>query len=71
MTGQRRVSQPFPIDQPTTPQAFPFARTSRGKISAGYNHGTVSQVAPKVAVKRKIIATAPDDRDLASEDPRG
>lgn len=28
--------------QPTTPKALPFARTSRGKISAGYSHGTVS-----------------------------
>ena len=26
---------PFPILQPTTPQAFPLARTSSGKISAG------------------------------------
>lgn len=27
--------QPFPMDQPTTPHAFPLARTSRGNISAG------------------------------------
>lgn len=71
MTGQRRVSQPFPTDHPTTPHALPLARTSNGKISAGYNHGTVSQVAPKVAVKRKIIATAPELYALAAEDPRG
>jgi hypothetical protein len=27
---------------PTTPKALPLARTSRGKISAGYSQGTVS-----------------------------
>jgi hypothetical protein len=53
----------LPILQPTTPQALPRARTARGKISAGYSHGTVSQVAPKVEVKMKIIeaAAAPYD----------
>jgi hypothetical protein len=35
MTGHRRVSQPLPMDQPTTPQALPFVRMLRGKISAG------------------------------------
>jgi hypothetical protein len=37
---------------------LPRARTASGKISAGYNHGTVSQVAPKVEVKMKIIEAA-------------
>jgi hypothetical protein len=57
------TSHPFPILQPTTPQAFPRARTARGKISAGYTQGTVNQVAPKVEVKMKIIeaAAAPYD----------
>ena len=59
MMGSRSVHQPLPMDQPTTPHALPLARTSRGKISAGYSQGTVSQVAPKVAVKMKIMATAP------------
>ena len=45
--------------QPTTPHALPLARTARGKISAGYSHGTVSQVAPKTAVKMKTMAAAP------------
>jgi hypothetical protein len=59
----RLTSHPFPILQPTTPQAFPRARTARGKISAGYTQGTVNQVAPKVEVKMKIIeaAAAPYD----------
>jgi hypothetical protein len=35
MIGHRSVSQPFPIDQPTTPQALPFVRMFNGKISAG------------------------------------
>jgi hypothetical protein len=45
--------------QPTTPQAFPFARTASGKISAGYSQGTVNHVAPKTAVKMKTIDAAP------------
>lgn len=49
------------MGQPTTPHALPLARTSRGNISAGYSHGTVSQVAPKIAVNRntKNMAAAP------------
>lgn len=39
-----------PIDQPTTPNAFPFARTSSGKVSVGYTQGIVSHVAPKMKV---------------------
>jgi hypothetical protein len=35
MTGHNRVSQPLPMDQPTTPQALPLVRMLRGKISAG------------------------------------
>ena len=50
ITSHVLTHQPLPIDQPTTPQALPLARTWRGKISAGYNHGTVSHVAPKIAV---------------------
>ena len=71
MTGRRSVNQPLPIDQPTTPQALPLARTSKGKISAGYNHGTVSHVAPNVAVKRKIMATAPELAPRAAGEPTG
>ncbi len=47
------TSHPFPILHPTTPHAFPLARISSGKISAGYSHGTVNHVAPKMAVNRK------------------
>ena len=47
------------------------ARTSKGKISAGYNHGTVSHVAPNVAVKRKIMATAPELAPRAAGEPTG
>ena len=52
---------------PTTPKALPFARTSRGKISAGYSHGTVSHVAPNTNVKMytKLAAAAP--YELAAE----
>lgn len=57
--GDRRTVHPFPMDQPTTPHALPRARTSNGKISAGYSHGTVSHVAPKMAVKRKTKNIAP------------
>ena len=45
---------PFPILHPTTPHAFPLARTWSGKISAGYSHGIVSHVAPKAAVNTKV-----------------
>jgi len=58
MTGQSSVSQPLPILQPTTPHALPLARTSSGKISAGYSHGTVNQVAPKTEVKMYTNAAA-------------
>ena len=54
-----RTVQPLPMDQPTTPQALPRARTSSGKISAGYSHGTVNHVAPKMAVKRNTKNMAP------------
>jgi hypothetical protein len=56
--GRRHTNQPLPILQPTTPQAFPLALISRGKISAGYSHGTVSQVAPKTDVKTKTMEAA-------------
>lgn len=49
---------PFPMLQPTTPHALPLARTCKGKISAGYSHGTVSQVAPNPAVKIKVNVAA-------------
>jgi hypothetical protein len=52
------TSHPLPILHPTTPQAFPFARTSSGKISAGYSQGTVSHVAPNMNVNMKIIEAA-------------
>lgn len=52
------TSHPLPMAQPTTPQALPFARTARGKISAGYNSGTVNHVAPKMAVKMKTMDAA-------------
>lgn len=52
------TSHPFPTLHPTTPQAFPRARTSRGNISAGYSQGTVNQVAPKTEVKMKIMDAA-------------
>ena len=54
----RLTNQPLPTDHPTTPHALPLARTSNGKISAGYSQGTVSQVAPNVKVKMYTIATA-------------
>ena len=59
--GRELTSHPFPILHPTTPHAFPLARPSSGKISAGYNHGTVSQVAPNtnVKMKTKLAAAAP------------
>ena len=41
---------PLPIDQPNTPNAFPFARTSSGNVSVWYTHGIVSHVAPKMNV---------------------
>ena len=46
---------------PTTPHALPLARISSGNISAGYSHGTVNQVAPKMAVNRntKKVAAIP------------
>ena len=50
MIGLSSVSQPFPIDQPNTPNALPFARTSSGNVSVGYTHGIVSHVAPKMKV---------------------
>lgn len=55
---QGLTSQPFPILQPTTPQALPRARTAKGKISAGYSQGTVSHVAPKTEVKIKTMEAA-------------
>jgi hypothetical protein len=54
------------MDHPTTPKAFPLARTANGKISAGYNQGTVNQVAPKVAVKITIIEAAAIPYDPAA-----
>ena len=49
------------------PHPFPLARISKGKISAGYSHGTVSYVAPKMAVKRntKKVAPIPDEALVA------
>ena len=44
------MTYPFPILHPTTPQELPLARTWIGKISAGYNQGTVNHVAPKTNV---------------------
>lgn len=32
--GKGLTVHPLPIDHPITPQAFPFARICRGKISA-------------------------------------
>ena len=58
MEGSHTV-HPLPIDQPTTPQALPRARTSNGKISAGYSHGTVNHVAPKMAVNKNTKKMAP------------
>ena len=55
---EKRTSQPLPMLHPTTPHALPFARISSGKISAGYSHGTVNQVAPKMAVNRKTKKVA-------------
>lgn len=55
---------PLPIDQPTTDHAPPFARTLRGKISAGYNDGVVSQVAPNVAVYKNVNAATAAPYDL-------
>ena len=54
----RYTSQPLPMLHPTTPHALPFARISNGKISAGYSHGTVSHVAPNIAVNRKTKKVA-------------
>ena len=56
--AERRTNQPLPMLHPTTPHALPFARISSGKISAGYSHGTVNQVAPKMAVNRKTKKVA-------------
>lgn len=50
--------QPLPTDHPTTPQALPLALTCNGKISAGYSHGIVSQVAPNPMVKMKVKEAA-------------
>lgn len=58
MEGRHTV-HPLPIDQPTTPHALPRARTFNGKISAGYSHGTVNHVAPKMAVNKKTKKMAP------------
>ena len=55
---ERRTNQPLPMLHPTTPHALPLARISSGKISAGYSHGTVNHVAPKMAVKRKTKKVA-------------
>jgi hypothetical protein len=54
----RLTNHPFPILHPTTPHAFPFARTASGNISAGYSHGTVSHVAPKIDVKINTMDAA-------------
>jgi len=58
MTGRGSVSRPLPILQPTIPHTLPLARTSSGKISAGYSHGTVNQVALKTEVKMYMNAAA-------------
>lgn len=57
-TSQVLTVHPFPMLHPTTPHALPLARTCKGKISAGYSHGTVSQVAPNPAVKTKVKVAA-------------
>ena len=61
ITGQRSVSQPFPIFQPTTHHALLFALTVSGKILAGESYGTVNHVTPKtdVKMKTKLAAAAP------------
>lgn len=38
--GVKTTTTPFPIDQPITENAPPFARTCSGMISVGYSHGT-------------------------------
>lgn len=40
-------------------KALAFVRVARGLISAGYNHGSSSQVAPKVMRKTNMPTTAP------------
>lgn len=71
ITGQSSVSHPLPMLQPTTPHAFPWDRTWRGKISAGYSQGTVSQVAPNTEVKMmtKAAAVAPYELALLASPP--